>query len=162
MAAGERPPRVLSTTLLAVDAPASLVGGAVESQDEVLFVRYGFSLYEIAARRCGAKPVEAPDADYGTDVAAQAEVASNEELVIIDGYEGTIIVNPTPALVQEYASKVSRHEEYEKKLLENRDLKAITKDGRSTTASSVICHDSTPSGIIVSDARRDATPAWAR
>ncbi|MEO0062027.1 MAG: hypothetical protein RLZZ08_587 [Pseudomonadota bacterium] len=38
--------------------------------DEVLYVRYGFSLYEIAARRCGATPVEAPDADYGTDVDA--------------------------------------------------------------------------------------------
>jgi histidinol-phosphate aminotransferase len=36
--------------------------------DEVLYVRYGFSLYEIAARRCGATPVEAPDADFGTDV----------------------------------------------------------------------------------------------
>jgi len=38
--------------------------------DEVLYVRYGFSLYEIAARRCGATPVEAPDDDYGTDIAA--------------------------------------------------------------------------------------------
>jgi len=36
--------------------------------DEVLYVRYGFSLYEIAARKCGAEPVEAPDADYGTDI----------------------------------------------------------------------------------------------
>ncbi|GAC1407231.1 MAG: histidinol-phosphate transaminase [Novosphingobium sp.] len=36
--------------------------------DEVLYVRYGFSLYDIAARRCGATPVEAPDRDYGTDV----------------------------------------------------------------------------------------------
>lgn len=58
------------------------------------------------------------------------ELIDNEELVIIDGYEGTIIVNPTPALIQEYTSKVSRHEEYEKKLLENRDLEAITRDGR--------------------------------
>ncbi|HUF16482.1 MAG TPA: phosphoenolpyruvate--protein phosphotransferase [Thermoanaerobaculia bacterium] len=58
------------------------------------------------------------------------ELIDNEELVIIDGYEGTIIVNPTPALIQEYASKVSRHEEYESKLLENRDLEAITRDGR--------------------------------
>ena len=33
-------------------------------------MRYGFSVYEIAARRCGATPVEAPDADYGTDVDA--------------------------------------------------------------------------------------------
>ena len=38
--------------------------------DEVLYVRYGFSLYDIAARRCGATPVEAPDRDYGTDIAA--------------------------------------------------------------------------------------------
>jgi histidinol-phosphate aminotransferase len=38
--------------------------------DEVLYVRYGFSLYEIAAHRCGAAPVTAPDADYGTDVDA--------------------------------------------------------------------------------------------
>ncbi|WP_347304499.1 histidinol-phosphate transaminase [Croceibacterium sp. TMG7-5b_MA50] len=38
--------------------------------DEVLYVRYGFSLYPIAAQRCGATPVEAPDADYGTDVDA--------------------------------------------------------------------------------------------
>ncbi len=38
--------------------------------DEVLYVRYGFSLYDIAARRCGATPVVVPDRDYGTDVDA--------------------------------------------------------------------------------------------
>ena len=38
--------------------------------DEVLYVRYGFSVYDIAARRCGATPVVAPDLDYGTDVDA--------------------------------------------------------------------------------------------
>jgi histidinol-phosphate aminotransferase len=38
--------------------------------DEVLFVRYGFSVYPIAAQRCGATPVVAPDRDYGTDVDA--------------------------------------------------------------------------------------------
>jgi len=36
--------------------------------DEVMFVRYGFSVYPIAARRVGADPIEAPDTDYGTDV----------------------------------------------------------------------------------------------
>ncbi|WCT73844.1 histidinol-phosphate transaminase [Sphingomonas naphthae] len=36
--------------------------------DEVLYVRYGFSVYPIAARRVGAVPVEAPDVDYATDV----------------------------------------------------------------------------------------------
>ncbi len=38
--------------------------------DAVVYVRYGFSVYDIAARRCGAEPVVAPDADYGTDVDA--------------------------------------------------------------------------------------------
>jgi histidinol-phosphate aminotransferase len=38
--------------------------------DEVLFVRYGFSVYPIAARRVGAEPVEAPDRDYATDIDA--------------------------------------------------------------------------------------------
>ncbi|MFV0643852.1 MAG: histidinol-phosphate transaminase [Sphingomonadaceae bacterium] len=38
--------------------------------DEVLYVRYGFSVYDIAARRCGAMPVEAPDKDFGTDIDA--------------------------------------------------------------------------------------------
>ncbi|MEO0030655.1 MAG: hypothetical protein RIS94_413 [Pseudomonadota bacterium] len=38
--------------------------------DEVLYVRFGFSVYDIAARRCGATPVVAPDKDYGTDVDA--------------------------------------------------------------------------------------------
>lgn len=38
--------------------------------DEVLYVRYGFAVYDIAARRVGATPVIAPDADYATDVDA--------------------------------------------------------------------------------------------
>ncbi len=38
--------------------------------DEVAYVRYGFSVYDIAARRCGATPVVAPDKDFGTDVDA--------------------------------------------------------------------------------------------
>ncbi|MBX7458573.1 histidinol-phosphate transaminase [Qipengyuania sp. 1NDH17] len=36
--------------------------------DEVLYARYSFVVYKIAARRCGATPVEAPDVDYATDV----------------------------------------------------------------------------------------------
>ena len=38
--------------------------------DEVLYVRYGFALYDIAARRVGATPVVAPDSDYATDIDA--------------------------------------------------------------------------------------------
>jgi len=54
----------------------------------------------------------------------------DDEMVIVDGYEGTIIVNPTPAMVSEYETRVSRHEEAETELLENRALPATTKDGR--------------------------------
>ena len=38
--------------------------------DEVIYVRYGFAVYDIAARRCGATVVVAPDRDFGTDVDA--------------------------------------------------------------------------------------------
>lgn len=38
--------------------------------DEVIFVHYGFAVYEIAARRVGATVVVAPDKDYATDVDA--------------------------------------------------------------------------------------------
>jgi phosphotransferase system enzyme I (PtsI) len=58
------------------------------------------------------------------------QIVDNDELVIVDGYEGNVVINPTPAMVAEYRSRVSRHEEYERKLLENRDLPAITRDER--------------------------------
>jgi phosphotransferase system enzyme I (PtsI) len=56
------------------------------------------------------------------------KIVDNDELVIVDGYEGTVLVNPTPAMVSEYQSRVSRHEEAEKKLLENRPLPSVTRD----------------------------------
>jgi phosphotransferase system enzyme I (PtsI) len=58
------------------------------------------------------------------------KIIDNEELVIIDGYEGTVVVNPTPPMIAEYVSRVSRHEEQERELLQNRDLAASTKDDR--------------------------------
>lgn len=58
------------------------------------------------------------------------DVIDNEELVIVDGYEGAIVVNPTPALVKEYVSRVTRHEEYERELLKNKTLRAQTKDNK--------------------------------
>ena len=66
---GIDPARIVCGTgsgeLLAIAASAFAGPG-----DDVLYVRYGFSLYEIVARRCGATPVEVADADYGTDVDA--------------------------------------------------------------------------------------------
>ncbi|QHL90591.1 histidinol-phosphate transaminase [Sphingomonas changnyeongensis] len=52
--------------------------------DEVIFVRYGFAVYEIAARRVGATPVVAPDRDYATDVdAILAAVTPRTRIVYI-------------------------------------------------------------------------------
>jgi len=68
-----------SGELLAVAASAFAGPG-----DEVLTVRYGFSLYEIVTRRCGATPVEVADHDYGTDVdALLAAVTARTRLVFV-------------------------------------------------------------------------------
>jgi len=56
------------------------------------------------------------------------KIVDNDEMVIVDGYEGTVVVNPTPAMISEYRTRESRHEEAESKLLENRDFEAVTKD----------------------------------
>ena len=50
--------------------------------DEVLFPRFSFSVYDIAARRCGAEPVVAPDADYGTDVDALLALVNEKTRVV--------------------------------------------------------------------------------
>ncbi len=52
--------------------------------DEVIYVRYGFAVYDIAARRSGATPVVAPDRDYATDVdAILACVTPRTKLIFI-------------------------------------------------------------------------------
>ncbi|MFZ1743547.1 MAG: histidinol-phosphate transaminase [Pontixanthobacter sp.] len=52
--------------------------------DEVLFSNFSFAVYEIAARRCGATPVIAPDSDYGTDVDALiANLSANTRVVFV-------------------------------------------------------------------------------
>ena len=50
--------------------------------DEVLYVRFGFSVYDIAARRVGATPVIAPDRDYATDVDALLDCVTEKTRVV--------------------------------------------------------------------------------
>ena len=57
-------------------------GAFAGPDDEVIYVRYGFSLYDIAARRAGATPVVAPDADYGTDVDALLACVTDRTRVV--------------------------------------------------------------------------------
>lgn len=56
--------------------------GFAGPDDEVIYVRYGFSVYDIAARRCGAQPVIAPDKDYGTDVDALLALVTERTRVV--------------------------------------------------------------------------------
>ncbi|CAD7337296.1 histidinol-phosphate transaminase [Sphingomonadales bacterium 56] len=50
--------------------------------DEILYVKYGFSVYDIAARRVGATPVIAPDKDYATDVDALLACVTEKTKVV--------------------------------------------------------------------------------
>ncbi|NBW76025.1 MAG: histidinol-phosphate transaminase [Sphingomonadaceae bacterium] len=50
--------------------------------DEVLFSRFSFAVYDIAARRCGAVPVEATDKDYGSDVDALLAAVTDRTRVV--------------------------------------------------------------------------------
>jgi histidinol-phosphate aminotransferase len=78
---GIDPARILCGTgsgeLLAVAASAFAGPG-----DEAIYVRYGFSLYDIVIRRSGAEPVIAPDADYGTDVDALLALVNERTRVV--------------------------------------------------------------------------------
>jgi phosphotransferase system enzyme I (PtsI) len=56
------------------------------------------------------------------------KIVDNDEMLIVDGYEGTLVVNPTQAMIAEYQSRVLRHEEADRRLLENRTQPAVTKD----------------------------------
>lgn len=50
--------------------------------DEVIYVRHGFAVYDIAARRVGATPVVAPDRDYATDVDALLACVTDRTRVV--------------------------------------------------------------------------------
>ena len=50
--------------------------------DEIIFVKYGFAVYEIATRRVGAVPVIAHDKDYATDVDAILSCVTDKTRVV--------------------------------------------------------------------------------
>jgi histidinol-phosphate aminotransferase len=65
------------------DEVLHLIAGAYAGPgDEVIQVRYGFAVYEIATRRVGATLVIAPDADYATDVDAILAAVTDKTRII--------------------------------------------------------------------------------
>ncbi|MFM6854364.1 MAG: histidinol-phosphate transaminase [Sphingopyxis sp.] len=70
--------------------------------DEVIYVRYGFAVYDIAARRVGATPIVVDDRDYGTDVdAILAAITPQTRLVYVANPN-----NPTGTLAS--AAEIAR------------------------------------------------------
>ncbi|MFN3990150.1 MAG: histidinol-phosphate transaminase [Erythrobacter sp.] len=56
--------------------------GFAGAGDEVLFSRHSFAVYDIAARRCGAHPVEAPDTAFTADVDALLAAVTERTRVV--------------------------------------------------------------------------------
>jgi len=56
--------------------------GFAGAGDEVLFSRHSFAVYDIAARRCGAQPVEADDSDFTADVSAILAAVTDRTRVV--------------------------------------------------------------------------------
>ncbi len=58
------------------------------------------------------------------------KVANSGEAIIVDGFEGMLIVDPTPTQRREYQNKKLYYEEHATLLMSVKDRPAITKDGR--------------------------------
>jgi histidinol-phosphate aminotransferase len=65
------------------DEVLHLIAGAYAGPgDEVIQVKYGFAVYEIATRRVGATLITAPDADYATDVDAILAAVTDKTRIV--------------------------------------------------------------------------------
>lgn len=53
-----------------------------------------------------------------------------EDFVIIDGYKGLVIKNPTPKTKEKYVNQIKKYSAFEKTLLEVEKLPTRTKDGK--------------------------------
>jgi phosphotransferase system enzyme I (PtsI) len=57
------------------------------------------------------------------------EKTKNGDSIIVDGIDGSVILNPDADTFQSFLKKQQRFKYYEKELLKSKDLPAITKDG---------------------------------
>ena len=54
---------------------------------------------------------------------------NNGDIIIVDGYKGVVVINPTKETITKYLAEKKKLDEIDKKLEKIRDLPAITKDG---------------------------------
>lgn len=57
-------------------------------------------------------------------------IIRNGDLLIIDGFHGKVIVNPTDKLIKEYEEKIEKLSQYDEELLKLKSLPAVTLDGK--------------------------------
>ena len=55
---------------------------------------------------------------------------NNDDFLIIDGYKGVVVKNPTDETIENYKKQIERNTEFEKKLEEMEKLSSETKDGK--------------------------------
>ncbi|MFI5253178.1 MAG: phosphoenolpyruvate--protein phosphotransferase [Bacteroidota bacterium] len=67
-----------------------------------------------------------------------SRIVATGDLMILDGYSGTVIVHPTPERVQQYEQKKDHFREFESRLTALKDLRAVTTDGHSIELSANI------------------------
>ena len=58
------------------------------------------------------------------------ENINDSDVLIIDGFNGIVIVNPSDEQVEEYKNKLDKLHQLDKELAKLKDKKAVTKDGR--------------------------------
>ncbi len=57
-----------------------------------------------------------------------SHLVHDQEQIVLDGYSGTVVLNPTEHTIKKYEAKRDRYHEYEAKLADLRDLPAETLD----------------------------------
>ena len=75
-----------------------------------------------------AKSLEIP-AVVGLENATRS--ISMGDILIVDGIQGVVVINPTPAELQKYQKELSRHVEFNRSLTRFKDLPCVTTDGRA-------------------------------
>ncbi len=57
----------------------------------------------------------------------------NSDTIVIDGIHGAVIINPDPATLMKYQEKKDQHEEFERQLLEYKNLPSESVDGHGVS-----------------------------
>ncbi|KAB7705506.1 phosphoenolpyruvate--protein phosphotransferase [Bacillus aerolatus] len=92
-----------------------------------------------------ARSMEIP-AVVGTKT-AMAEI-ENGTLVILDGKDGKVLVNPEPAVVKDYEEKKAAHEAYKAELAKFVDVPTVSADGRQVELAANIGTPEDVNGVL--------------